>query len=130
MIFSLALTIAFALLSLYTFVFFRGRMLGKSLLVLYAGAVVCLWLPDASTRLANLIGIGRGVDFGLMLFSVVSLNLTVFLIHHVHQLHRDVTLLARRFAISQALRENWPESKNAAGAVSAPRSSSDTARNA
>lgn len=108
MIFSLVLTAAFALLGLYTIVFFRGRLLGKSLLALYAGATICLWIPDASTWLANLIGIGRGVDFGLMLFSVISLNLTVFLIHHVHQLHRDVTLLARRFAIAEVMRQDPP----------------------
>jgi hypothetical protein len=76
------------------------------LLLLYAGAIFVIWKQDTSTEIANLIGIGRGVDFGLMLASVISLNLIIFLTHHVHQLHKQVTLLTRRIAINEALHKN------------------------
>jgi hypothetical protein len=108
MIFSISLTIAFAFMALYTLAFLNDQILGKMLLLLYAGAVFLLWEPDISTTIANLIGIGRGVDFGLMLVSVISLNLIIFLIHHVHQLHKQITLLTRSIAIGDALRANRP----------------------
>jgi hypothetical protein len=106
MIFSISLTIAFAFMALYTLAFLSDRILGKMLLLLYSGAVFVLWEPDVSTTIANLIGIGRGVDFGLMLVSVISLNLIIFLIHHVHQIHKQITLLTRSIAISDALQAN------------------------
>jgi small membrane protein len=102
-IFSILLTLAFIFLGLYTLAFLSNRLLGRLLLVLYAGALFVLWQPDASTRIANIIGIGRGVDFGLMLVSVISLNLIVFLIHHVHQLHKQITLITRHLAIRDAI---------------------------
>ena len=106
MIFSILLTMAFAFMALYTLAFLSDRILGKMLLLLYAGAVFVLWEPDISTTIANLIGIGRGVDLGLMLFSVISLNLIIFLIHHVHQLHKQITLLTRSIAINDAIQSN------------------------
>lgn len=112
MIFSIVLTIAFAFMALYTLAFLSDRLLGKMLILLYAGAVFVLWEPDISTTIANLIGIGRGVDLGLMLVSVISLNLIIFLIHHVHQLHKQITLLTRSMAIGDALRTNRPRNGN------------------
>lgn len=103
MIFSILLTVAFVVMSLYALAFMGGRRLGKLLLVFYAVAVFIVWHPEASTKIANFTGIGRGVDFGLMLVSVLSLNLIIFLIHHVHQLHRQLTLLARSIALGQAI---------------------------
>ena len=93
-------------MSLYTLAFLSGRLLGKMLLILYVGAILVLWAPDLSNKIANLTGIGRGVDFGLMLVSVISLNLIIFLIHHVHQLHKQITLLTRSMAITEAVRAN------------------------
>lgn len=106
MIFSILLTIAFIFMSLYTLAFLSSRLLGRMLLLLYAGAILVLWAPDLSNQIANFTGIGRGVDFGLMLVSVISLNLIIFLIHHVHQLHKQITLLTRSMAINEALRAN------------------------
>lgn len=103
MIFASILTIAFIFMSLYTFAFMRDRLLGKLLLVLYAGAIFIVWVPDSSMTIAHLMGIGRGVDLGLMLISVISLNLILFLVHHVHQLHRQITLITRHIAIQDAI---------------------------
>ncbi|HYE87264.1 MAG TPA: DUF2304 domain-containing protein [Vicinamibacterales bacterium] len=72
--------------------------------VAWLAAIALLANPDASTRIANSVGIGRGVDF------VTYFLLITFLWgHYQHYLRykrveHEVTMLVRELAIAQASR--------------------------
>jgi hypothetical protein len=73
-------------------------------LAAWLAAIVLIANPDLSTRIANSVGIGRGVDF------VTYFLLITFLWgHYQHYLRykrveNEVTLLVRELAIAQASR--------------------------
>jgi small membrane protein len=76
-----------------------------SVLVATAG-LYFVWIPAHSTRLAELVGIGRGVD--LILYVWVCISLLVLLNLHLKlrtQLEL-ITILARKAAIADALSTN------------------------
>jgi hypothetical protein len=61
-----------------------------------------VWVPDDSTRLAEFVGIGRGVD--LILYTWVGISLIVILNLHL-KLRKQlemITLLARSIALAGA----------------------------
>ena len=62
-----------------------------------------VWVPEHSTWLAELVGIGRGVD--LILYTWVCISLLVLLNLHLKLRTQMelVTLLARKAAIAEAL---------------------------
>jgi hypothetical protein len=67
-----------------------------------ATGVYLVWLPDQSTRLAELAGIGRGVD--LIIYIWVAISLIVLLNLHLKlraQLEL-ITVLARKIALANA----------------------------
>ena len=61
-----------------------------------------VWIPAHATRLAELVGIGRGVDLILYLWVVISL--VVFLNLHLKLKAQTevITVLVRRLAIANA----------------------------
>lgn len=70
--------------------------------------------PDLSTRIANSVGIGRGVDF-----VTYFLLITFLWAHYQHYLRykrveHDVTLLVRELAIARASRPSTPDETAAA----------------
>jgi len=72
--------------------------------IVAASGFYFIWFPDASTRLAEFVGIGRGVD--LILYSWVCISLLVILNLHLklrNQLEL-ITALARVVAIENAQR--------------------------
>lgn len=88
----------------------QSRLLGPIRLALYAiivAGVFFVWSPDQSTRLAHLLGIGRGAD--LIYYVWIVLSLAVFI--NVHLKIREnvslVTQLAREIAISEAQQRNF-----------------------
>lgn len=102
MMLSVLLTLVFVLMAIYTFVFFSGRLLGWLLLASYVVAVFVVWRPDTTTTLAQMLGIGRGVDLVLILVSVVIVNVIMFVIRHMYFMHKQITRLARHIAIREA----------------------------
>jgi hypothetical protein len=75
------------------------RMAG---LVLFVAILVATLLPDLTTRVAQLLGVGRGADLILygsfLLFSYVSM----LLLGKIRKLLRDITLLTRALAHHEA----------------------------
>ena len=61
-----------------------------------------VWMPEHSTQLAELVGIGRGVD--LILYIWVCISLIVLLNLHLKLRTQTelITILARRIAIAEA----------------------------
>lgn len=79
-------------------VLWRGYVV---LVVLAAGLSVMF--PEALTRVANLVGIGRGADLLLYVLVVTFLLVSVVLFRRVGELERRYTQLARRLAVHEAL---------------------------
>ncbi len=77
----------------------RDRLI---LAVLAAGGAVITVQPDVSTRIAHLIGVGRGTDLLLYLFVLFTLFHTVHSSARARRLERRLTLLAREQAIMAA----------------------------
>jgi hypothetical protein len=63
-----------------------------------------VWLPDHATRLAALVGIGRGVDLILYTWVVISLLILLNLHLKLRAQMELITLLARKIAIEEASR--------------------------
>jgi hypothetical protein len=72
---------------------------------LVLGGILLVLFPTLATRLANLIGIGRGADLVFYLFVISSLFVAVHLRARLHEAERSITRLTRRMAIEQAIRE-------------------------
>jgi hypothetical protein len=76
-------------------------------LVLAAGLLAVLW-PNSTSRVARLLGVGRGADLVLYL-AVVAMLVGFWMIYiRLRQLRRDVTLLVRHLALEAAERELTP----------------------
>lgn len=68
--------------------------------------IVSVVRPDLSTRLANLVGVGRGADLLLYLLVVAFLFASINTYLKFRDLEVRLTRLARRLAVSEALRRD------------------------
>ena len=102
MILTSLLTVVFVFMAFYSAIFVRRTVLRYSLLVAYIAAIFFVWNPDETTIIANYFGIGRGLDFVLVLFSVAIVNGTFFIVNHLSSQHQSITKLARYIAIRDA----------------------------
>ena len=71
-------------------------------IVLVAAGVPLVLYPDWSTAVANLVGIGRGVDLVIYLFMAYCLFFFASSASHFRKVERDLTLVVRALAIEQA----------------------------
>ena len=78
--------------------------------VLIAAGIPLVLYPDWSTRVAQLVGIGRGADLVIYLFIMFSLFFFVSSASAFRELERELTIVIRTIAINNA----------AAGAVEKP----------
>jgi small membrane protein len=79
----------------------RG-IVGIAVAVLAVAGVVLVWRPDEATRIANLLGVGRGADLLLYLMFVL-LVLLVLLVHGKFRRYDEtITELARSAALAHA----------------------------
>ena len=74
-----------------------------TIIFLMAGAAIAN--PDLTTQIAKKVGIGRGAD--LMLYcSIIVMMIGFFMIYvRLRRLRREMTLLVRRLAIYEGMRE-------------------------
>lgn len=95
-------------LALALFVVLPGRSVrGKALqriswLLVILMAVIAVAFPGLTTRVANLIGVGRGTDLLFYGFVVVSIGYMLLTVVHRKQTERALTGLARRVALLEA----------------------------
>ncbi|HKA79268.1 MAG TPA: DUF2304 domain-containing protein [Xanthobacteraceae bacterium] len=82
----------------------RSPVVALMTLVVAAAGLYFVWVPEHSTQLAELVGIGRGVD--LMLYVWVCISLIVLLNLHLKLRTQMelITTLARKVAIADAAR--------------------------
>ena len=106
MTFIQVILLAFVVLAgiLYTFAF-RSKLAVRLVgLAFFSGGAVLILLPDLSTRVAKLLGVGRGADL-LFYFSILG-GLFGFLLLYSRSRRTDrrMTLLLRAIAIRDAQR--------------------------
>jgi small membrane protein len=73
------------------------------LVALAVAAVVSILNPDLTTRVANFVGVGRGTDLLLYLLVAVFLYVVVGFYLKFRDVERQLTVLARRLAIDEAI---------------------------
>jgi hypothetical protein len=82
-----------------------------------------VWMPSHATRLAELLGIGRGVD--LVIYTWVAFSLIALLNLHLKLRAQMelITVLARELALTKASRDAPPPAGRPGPAEGSPRSS-------
>lgn len=84
--------------------------------LLLAGFVVCAILtilfPDLTTRLAHVLGVGRGTDLLIYALVVAFLSYAVTMYRRLNQQEARLTVLARKLAILEAELEKTTDSKD------------------
>jgi len=80
----------------------RSRAIAVLTVLIATAGMYFIWIPEHSTQLAELVGIGRGVD--LILYIWVCISLIVLLNLHLKlRTQMDlITALARKLAIADA----------------------------
>ena len=82
-----------------------ARLLSHSMLVVISIGLVFVWVPDLSTALANLLGVGRGADLLFYVWIVASMLIAFNLHLTCRRLSRDLGQLARTLAVEAAINE-------------------------
>jgi len=93
-------------LALFIVYLFRARSVFIERLVYLVCAIVGMVLvidPNLATRIANLVGVGRGTDLLFYLFIIISLFYTAAKNSEIKRLKRQLTNLAREQAIAHPI---------------------------
>jgi hypothetical protein len=114
--------ILIATLALAAMMLIRGRRSPLRLLMrrsLTLGAiglgVLAVLFPDSTTRVAALVGVGRGTDLVLYALCVAFLFVTIALYLRLNEMHDRYVELARRLALHEALHDTPHEPVPVAG---------------
>jgi len=92
-----------ALLILYL-AFLRSKLLDRLVgLLLLSIAWFAILLPEYTTVVANLLGVGRGADLILYVFGLFTVFALIILFTHVRTLSLQMTALIRQLAIRDAI---------------------------
>jgi small membrane protein len=103
-VFLIAATLGLVVLLLQRRAAARTRAWKRLILVALAGAaVISILNPDLTTRVANFVGVGRGTDLLLYLLVAVFLYVVVGFYLKFRDVERQLTVLARRLAIDEAI---------------------------
>jgi hypothetical protein len=103
MIIQVILTLGFIFIALYGWAHVRRmRLVSLGMILLSGIAIYFIWDPGITTRLARILGIGRGADLMMYFFFVFVIFQLIVL--HVKQRSQMLVLtqLARRIAINEA----------------------------
>jgi hypothetical protein len=92
----------------------RHQAIRRILLMLFvAGAAASVLFPQILTRIANLIGVGRGADLLLYALVIAFLSFMATSFRRMNQLQSRITVLARALTLAQARAED-AEARNRA----------------
>jgi hypothetical protein len=68
-------------------------------LIVWIGTGIIFWFPQYTTRIANILGIGRGADL-ITYFAIIILAYLVFRIFiHLDRIEKNITRLTREDAL-------------------------------
>jgi small membrane protein len=103
MIAQIVLSALLAGILLYAWTEYRRSPAVALLTVFVASAgIYFVWMPEHSTQLAEMVGIGRGVDLILYIWVCISLIVLLNLHLKLRTQMELITTLARRIAIADA----------------------------
>jgi small membrane protein len=103
MIAQLILTAFLLGILLYAFTEYRrSPAVGLIGLLAAVGGLYLVWVPSHATSIADLVGIGRGVDLIIYIWIVISLLLLLNLHLKLREHMELITTLARELAITNA----------------------------
>ena len=76
------------------------RIISDIICVVGIGGIIAVWFPQLTTKLAEIVGVGRGAD--LLLYAFVSISLMVIFVIHLRlrAVDRSLTIIARTIALS------------------------------
>ena len=80
----------------------RSPVVGVVVMLATAGGTYLVWLPAHATALADMVGIGRGVDLIIYIWIVISLLVVLNLHLKLRSQMELITILARESAIAKA----------------------------
>jgi hypothetical protein len=92
----------FAILLYASMTWRQAPMVGLIAVMAVCWALYFVWFPSHATRLAVLVGIGRGADLILYAWVVISLTMLLNLHLKLRAQMELITLLARKIAIAEA----------------------------
>lgn len=103
MIAQIALSILLGGFILYAWTeYSRSPVVGFVSMLVASAGLYFIWVPVHATRLATLVGIGRGVDLILYVWVIISLVVLLNLHLKLRAQMELITVLARRIAIANA----------------------------
>jgi small membrane protein len=74
-------------------------------LSVWAGLTFVIFFPNITSLIANMVGIGRGIDF-IIYISIATLFYLIFRLYvKIEDTQRQITLLVRQFAIEKKKRK-------------------------
>jgi hypothetical protein len=76
------------------------------LVALTVTAILSILRPELTTKVANLVGVGRGADLLLYCLTAVFLYVVVGFHLKFRDVERQLTVLARRHAVDEALKRS------------------------
>lgn len=92
------------LLAVYSYRLFRSSYLDAILIILFLGTgVFFIFFPDTTTKVAHLLGVGRGADMIFYLSILFFAFLILKLYAKVRKLQQEVTTLVRKESIDKAI---------------------------
>lgn len=84
--------------------YFRSKLWDRVVVLLFlAAAWVSILLPDFTTIVANMLGVGRGADLIIYFFALFTLYALILLYTNVQTLSLQLTALVRQNAIRDAV---------------------------
>ena len=114
MILAFFLTLLFVFMVFYCAVSVQRTSTRYILFAVYGLAIFFVWNPNQTTQIANGFGIGRGLDFVLIIFSVAILNAIFFIVRHLNFQHELIVSLARHIALQSARKPAGPVDQTSA----------------
>ena len=99
----IALALGSILLLVLYATFLRSTLRDRALaILLFVTAVVAILFPDLTTRLANILGVGRGTDLLIYIFVLGAVFAFIVLNARIIRLEDHITELVRELALSRA----------------------------
>ena len=108
---SLLTAMLFAILLYASMTYRQAPIIGFLSVVAAFGGLYFVWFPSHASRLAEMFGIGRGVDLILYTWVVISLIILLNLHLKLRSQLELITLLARKIAIADAMHPLPPRSQ-------------------
>jgi len=85
---------------------FRSSFLDRFLgLILFSGILGCILFPTITQKLAEVVGVGRGVDLFFYISGIAVLFVLLLMYSRIYKLEQLVTKLIREQTISKTLDE-------------------------